>query len=218
MATPTVENYLKALLALGKNDEVVGVSALSKYLQVSKPSASAMVQVLHGRGLVNYERYKPLSLTKKGKTAAALVVRKHRLTEMFLVERMGFGWEEVHDIAEQMEHIDSQIFFERMDELLGFPTVDPHGSPIPTAEGVFEQRRKYLNLAEARVGGSYTLMAVANETDELLAFLTRKGIALGTEFQIVNVEPFDGSVDVRFGKNPQVESLSKAVSACLLVE
>ena len=218
MATPTVENYLKALLALGKHGEPVGVSALSNYLQVSKPSASAMVQVLHSQGLVNYQRYKPLSLTEKGKTTAALVVRKHRLTEMFLVERMGFGWEEVHDIAEQMEHINSPLFFDRMDELLGYPTVDPHGSPIPSAEGVFADKQKFISLAEASVGLTYTLRAVAHDDDELLAYLTRKGIALGTTFKVETIEPFDGSIAVRYKEKSTPEWLSKAVCACLLVE
>lgn len=217
MASHTVENYLKALLALGKDGKEVNVSALSKYLEVSKPSASAMVKSLHAQGLVNYQRYKPLSLTAAGEKAAALVVRKHRLTEMYLVERMGFGWEEVHDIAEQVEHIDSAKFFERMDELLGYPTVDPHGSPIPTAEGVIT-RKNYTTLADASAGERLRLKAVAHETSNLLSFLTRKGIALGTVFEVQTVEPFDGSIDVAYGGGAHRETLSREVSQCLLVE
>ncbi len=217
MASHTVENYLKALLALGKDGKDVNVSALSTYLEVSKPSASAMVKSLHAQGLVNYQRYKPLSLTASGEKAAALVVRKHRLTEMYLVEKMGFGWEEVHDIAEQVEHIDSSKFFERMDELLGHPTVDPHGSPIPTVDGVIT-RKNYTTLADASEGESLRLKAVAHETSNLLSFLTRKGIALGTVFTVQNVEPFDGSVDVVYGKEKHRETLSREVSQCLLVE
>ena len=217
MASQTVENYLKALLALGKDGREVNVSALSGYLEVSKPSASAMVKSLHAQGLVNYQKYKPLSLTDAGSKAAALVVRKHRLTEMYLVERMGFGWEEVHDIAEQMEHIDSSKFFERMDELLGHPTVDPHGSPIPSVEGVII-RKNYKRLADASVGDMLHLKAVSHETSNLLSFLTRKGIALGTVFAVKNVEPFDGSVDVVYGEKLNRETLSREVSQCLLVE
>jgi len=217
MASQTVENYLKALLALGKDGKEVNVSALSGYLEVSKPSASAMVKSLHAQGLVNYQRYKPLSLTEAGSKAAALVVRKHRLTEMYLVEKMGFGWEEVHDIAEQVEHIDSAKFFERMDELLGHPTADPHGSPIPTAEGVIT-RKNYTTLADATAGETVRLKAVAHETDNLLSFLTRKGIALGTTFEVQNVEPFDGSVGVIYGAEQVRETLSREVSQCLLVE
>ncbi|MFK8054917.1 MAG: metal-dependent transcriptional regulator [Saprospiraceae bacterium] len=217
MASQTVENYLKALLALGKNGKEVNVSALSSYLEVSKPSASAMVKSLHAQGLVNYQRYKPLSLTDSGSKAAALVVRKHRLTEMYLVEKMGFGWEEVHDIAEQIEHIDSSKFFERMDELLGHPTSDPHGSPIPTAEGVIT-RKNYATLADASAGDALRLKAVSHETSNLLSFLNRKGIALGTAFEVQNVEPFDGSVDVIYGTDKKRETLSREVSQCLLVE
>jgi len=217
MASQTVENYLKALLSLGKGGKQVNVSALSSYLEVSKPSASAMVKSLHAHGLVNYQKYKPLSLTDEGSKAAALVVRKHRLTEMYLVERMGFGWEEVHDIAEQIEHIDSAKFFDRMDELLGYPTVDPHGSPIPTVDGVIT-RKKYATLADASAGDTLRLKAVAHETSNLLSFLTRKGIALGTTFKVQTVEPFDGSVDVVYGDEKHRETLSREVSQCLLVE
>ena len=217
MPSHTVENYLKSLFALSKDGKAVNVSALSSYLEVSKPSASAMVKSLHAQGLVNYERYKPLSLTDAGSKAAALVVRKHRLTEMYLVDRMGFGWEEVHDIAEQMEHIDSAKFFQRMDELLGHPTVDPHGSPIPTVEGVIN-RKNYKRLADAAVGETLHLKAVSHETGDLLSFLNRKSIALGTIFEIKNIEPFDGSIDVVYGTEKHRETLSREVSQCLLVE
>ncbi len=217
MPSHTVENYLKALLALGKDGRVVNVSALSGYLEVSKPSASAMVKSLHAQGLVHYQRYKPLSLTDAGAKAAALVVRKHRLTEMYLVDRMGFGWEEVHDIAEQIEHIDSAKFFERMDELLGHPKVDPHGSPIPSVEGVID-RKNYSRLADAAAGDTLHLKAVTHETGNLLSFLNRKSIALGTVFEVLNVEPFDGSVDVVYGAEKYRETLSREVSQCLLVE
>jgi DtxR family Mn-dependent transcriptional regulator len=217
MASQTVENYLKALLALGKDQDSVSISDLSAYLEVSKPSASAMVKNLHARGLVSYEKYKPLHLTDAGRKMAALVVRKHRLTEMFLVEKMGFGWEEVHDIAEQVEHIDAPKFFARMDELLGYPTVDPHGSPIPSAEGVIANT-SYDSLADASIGDVCTLQAVVQETDDLLSFLTRKQIGLGTVFQVKNVEPFDGSIEVTYGEHGRSETLSKAVSSCLLVD
>ncbi|MEO0733138.1 MAG: metal-dependent transcriptional regulator, partial [Bacteroidota bacterium] len=135
MPTPTVENYLKALLALTEETGRASISQLSKALDISTPSANSMVKKLRDQGLVKYEKYRPLELTEAGRRQAALVVRKHRLTEMFLVERMGFGWEEVHAIAEQIEHVDSPDFFARMDELMDYPTTDPHGSPIPDPEG-----------------------------------------------------------------------------------
>ena len=121
MASHTVENYLKALFALANEAGEVGISDLSDHLAVSKPSVNSMAKALQQDGFLKYEKYKPLKLTAKGKKAAALVVRKHRLTEMFLVEQMGFGWDEVHDIAEQVEHVKAPAFFDRMDELVGFP-------------------------------------------------------------------------------------------------
>ena len=135
MSSATNENYLKALLSLSAEGQSVTVTALAAALGVSKPAANSMVKSLAAQGHLVYERYRPLRLTDAGRAAAARIVRKHRLTEMYLVERMGFGEDEVHEIAEQMEHIQSPAFFARMDELLGYPTVDPHGSPIPPGEG-----------------------------------------------------------------------------------
>ena len=216
MPTPTAENYLKALLALGDAEGGgVSVTALAGSLGVSKPTASAMAKALAARGLVRRERYRPLALTRAGRVAAARVVRKHRLTEMYLVERMGFGWEEVHAIAEQVEHVDAPRFFERMDELMGHPTHDPHGAPIPTADGELPRGEAYRPLTEVGVGESVCLGAVAAETDALLTFLTRKGIALGTAFELLEREPFDGSLRVRYGDREAV--LTAAVGRCLLV-
>jgi len=135
MASQTEENYLKALLNHSNSDGELYVSQLSALMHVRMPTVNSMVKNLKKQGLVNYEKYKPLSLTEKGKREAALVVRKHRLTEMYLYEKMGFSIEEVHEIAEQIEHINAPKLFDRMDELLGFPNFDPHGSPIPDSFG-----------------------------------------------------------------------------------
>lgn len=219
MPSPTVENYLKAMLSLSRETGEVNVTQLSKALAVSKPAANSMVKALHARGLVEYKRYRPLKLTHEGRRAAALVVRKHRLTEMYLVDQMGFAWDEVHAVAEQVEHIDAPRFFERMDEIMGFPTEDPHGSPIPTREGVIAAP-DYEVLAEAAPGQSLKLRAVRGESEQLLGFLTRKGIALGAGFEVVEVEPFDGSLRVRYGSEGgrREETLTREVARCLLVE
>jgi len=216
MPSPTAENYLKALLALSRESLTVGVTELASSLDVSKPAANSMVKTLHGQGLLKYQRYKPLRLTEDGRRAAALIVRKHRLTEMYLVEAMGFGWEEVHEIAEQVEHIQSPKFFARMDELLGYPSVDPHGSPIPGPDGEIV-KLDHRRLAEVPVGDSVVLRAVRSETDELLSFLTRKGIALGTELHVLEQENFDRSLVVSYGENHQ-ERLSSAVVGALWVD
>ena len=195
MASHTVENYLKALFALANEAGEVGISDLSDHLAVSKPSVNSMAKALQQDGFLKYEKYKPLKLTAKGKKAAALVVRKHRLTEMFLVEQMGFGWDEVHDIAEQVEHVKAPVFFDRMDELVGFPTVDPHGSPIPDAQGnVLEI--DCVKLSECAVGDKVSLVGLSQSSKSLLTFLDSHGIALGHTFGIRAVEPFDGSMTV----------------------
>ena len=195
MASHTVENYLKALFALANEAGEVGISDLSDHLAVSKPSVNSMAKALQQDGFLKYEKYKPLKLTSKGKKVAALVVRKHRLTEMFLVEQMGFGWDEVHDIAEQVEHVKAPAFFDRMDELVGFPTVDPHGSPIPDAQGnVLEI--DCVKLSECAVGEKVSLVGLSQSSKSLLSFLDSHGIALGHTFGIRSAEPFDGSMTV----------------------
>jgi DtxR family Mn-dependent transcriptional regulator len=215
MASHTVENYLKALFALANEAGEVGISDLSDHLAVSKPSVNSMAKALQQDGFLKYEKYKPLKLTAKGKKVAALVVRKHRLTEMFLVEQMGFGWDEVHDIAEQVEHVKAPAFFDRMDELVGFPTVDPHGSPIPDAQGnVLEI--DCVKLSECAVGEKVSLVGLSQSSKSLLSFLDSHGIALGHTFDIRSVEPFDGSMTVDH-QGAEAQTFSLKVCERLLV-
>jgi DtxR family Mn-dependent transcriptional regulator len=215
MASHTVENYLKALFALANKAGEVGISDLSDHLAVSKPSVNSMAKALQQDGFLKYEKYKPLKLTSKGKKVAALVVRKHRLTEMFLVEQMGFGWDEVHDIAEQVEHVKAPAFFDRMDELVGFPTVDPHGSPIPDAHGnVLEI--DCVKLSECAVGEKVSLVGLSQSSKSLLSFLDSHGIALGHTFGILAVEPFDGSMTVEH-QGAEARTFSLKVCERLLV-
>ncbi|MCG9880371.1 MAG: metal-dependent transcriptional regulator, partial [Bacteroidia bacterium] len=147
------ENYLKALLALSNLNGEVNVNELSKKLDIKMPTVTSMMKKLAAKKLVHYESYKPLKLTEKGKKEAALIIRKHRLTEMYLVEKMGFGWDEVHQIAEQIEHIQSPEFFAKMDELLNYPKLDPHGSPIPDKNGKMDWK-EYAKLSDCLEGES----------------------------------------------------------------
>lgn len=135
---------------------------------------------------------------------------------MFLVERMGFGWEQVHDIAEQMEHIKSPEFFAKMDELLGFPKLDPHGSPIPDKNGKMVWK-EYSKLSECKAGHVVVLTAVLNTTDEFLKFLNNRDISLGLKMKIKSVETFDGSMIVSYAKRA-AETLSQTVCERMLVE
>ncbi|NCP85243.1 MAG: metal-dependent transcriptional regulator [Bacteroidetes bacterium] len=210
------ENYLKALFYLSKTTGEVNINDLSKQLDIKMPTVTSMMKKLAALNLVHYESYKPVRLTEKGELEAALIIRKHRLTEMYLVEKMGFGWEDVHQIAEQMEHIHSPALFERMDKLLGFPKFDPHGSPIPDKTGKVT-RRTYTKLSDCKKGESVMVSAVYNATDEFLKFLNAKEIQLGVKMNILFVEPFDKTMVISY-KNRLSETLSHTVSERLLVE
>ena len=216
MPTQTKENYLKAIYFLNQKNEAVTVTALGDSMKVSKPTVNNMIKKLTANGWVDYKKYKPLKLTTKGSLQAALIVRKHRLTEMFLVQIMGFGWEEVHAIAEEMEHLKSESLFDRMDEILGYPTVDPHGSPIPNKQGEVHNS-SYVVLANMAIGSVSTLKAVGDGSVALLHLLNEKKIVLGTQFTIQKVEAFDKTMIVNYGDQLNV-SLSHEVCRRLMVE
>lgn len=219
MISQTEENYLKALWNITSNKGEASVNELSKQLDIKMPTVNSMMKRLAEKGLVIYESYKPLKLTEKGKKQAALIIRKHRLTEMYLVEKMGFGWEQVHDIAEQIEHIQSPAFFEKMDELLGFPKIDPHGSPIPDKNGKIEveQYIRYIKLSECKAGDTVTFMAVSHSSDDLLKYLNSRDLALGSKIKVKSIEPFDDSMTVSYGSK-KAEMLSNKVCEKLLVK
>jgi DtxR family transcriptional regulator, Mn-dependent transcriptional regulator len=215
MISQTEENYLKALFAITSIKGEASVNEISKQLGIKMPTVNSMMKRLAEKEMVVYESYKPIKLTGKGKKQAAFIIRKHRLTEMYLVEKMGFGWEEVHDIAEQVEHIRSPAFFEKMDELLDFPKIDPHGSPIPDANGNMATDQ-YITLSECKEGDVVTFMAVQPSSEELLKFLNSRKISLGLDMKIQRVEPFDQSMVVSYDdKKSQV--LSSQVCEKLLV-
>jgi DtxR family Mn-dependent transcriptional regulator len=216
MISLTEENYLKALFNLANHAGEVNVNELSKQLDIKMPTVTSMMKKLAGKKLVIYESYKPLRLTEKGKREAGLVIRKHRLTEMFLAEKMGFGWEEVHDIAEQVEHVQSAAFFDKIDELLGFPKLDPHGAPIPDKNGKLAWIA-YDKLSDCHLGDTVKVSAVVHTSSEFLKFLNNREIKLGTKIKIKSIESFDLSMVVSYDNRP-AESLSHAACERLLVE
>lgn len=216
MHSYTEENYLKALFNLSAEKGEVTVNELSKELGIKMPTVNSMMKKLADKKLVQYESYKPLRLTEKGKREAGLIIRKHRLTEMFLVQQMGFGWEEVHEIAEQIEHLQSPAFFEKMDALLGNPKTAPHGSPIPDKNGKMEWLQ-YEKLSSCKPGDTVKLSAVLQTSDEFLKFLNTRELKLGQKIKVKRIEKFDGSMMVSYGKKTD-EMLSHTVSERLLVE
>ena len=216
MNTLVEENYLKALYSLSNENGEVNVSELSEKLEIKMPTVTSMMKKLAQKGLVYYVSYKPVKLTPAGKKEAILIIRKHRLTEMFLVEKMGFGWDEVHEIAEQVEHIKAPEFFEKMDELLGFPKFDPHGSPIPDREGKVEWK-KFEKLIDCSVGDRVKVSAVVNGSDDFLKFLNSREIYLGLIMTVNQIEHFDHSMQVAYADR-KAEMLSQTVTERLLVE
>ena len=215
MISPTEQNYLKAIFNLVAHKGEASVKELSKLLEIKMPTVNSMVKRLAEKGFVIYESYKPIKLTAIGTKEAALIIRKHRLTEMYLVQKMGFGWQEVHSIAEQIEHIQSDPLFAKMDELLNYPKFDPHGSPIPDLEGKI-QPKDYCRLAECKIGQTVTIKAVSPSSEELLEFLNGRNLALGTVITIKSIEEFDKSMVVSYAGRT-ADMLSYTVCEKLLI-
>ena len=215
MNSLTEENYLKAIFHLLDSENQVTVNELSKFLQIKMPSVNSMMKKFADKNWVIYETYKPIKVTELGRKEAAIVVRKHRLTEMFLVEKMGFGWENVHEIAEQLEHVHSEDFFDKMDEILNFPKVDPHGEPIPDKDGIIITQN-LKKLSECKINDMVILTSVTISTDDFLNYLNQRNLALGVEILIKNIEKFDGSMQITFADRTEI--LSKMVCEKLLVK
>lgn len=185
--TLTEENYLKALFHLTQEKDFVQTNELSKLLSVKMPSVNSMMKKFGEKNWVTCEPYKPIFVTDLGKKEAALVVRKHRLTEMFLVEKMQFSWDNVHEIAEQLEHVHSQLFFDKMDELLNFPKNDPHGESIPDKNG-FYTPEKLIKLSDCNENEVLIIRSVDGSDDNFLKILTKNNLKIGSKIMIFSKE------------------------------
>lgn len=196
MVSLTEENYLKALYRLAQENKEISVTDIAKSLGIKMPTVNSMVKKLAEKKFIKYEKYKAIQLTEKGRRQALYILRKHRLTELFLSEVMGLGWEEVHDIAEQIEHIQSDRFFDRIDEMLGHPQFDPHGEPIPDANGKLPVYPSFP-LSEGQVNTAYKLTGVANHDASFLQFLDSIALTLGSSIEIKEIQGFDKSMSVK---------------------
>jgi DtxR family Mn-dependent transcriptional regulator len=195
MGSLTEENYIKSLYSLSQKNGEVSVSELAKKLHVKLPTVNSMIKKLATKKLVAYAPYQGIRLTEKGKREALSIVRKHRLAELFLVKVMGLGWEEVHDIAEQLEHVDSERFYNRIDELLGHPKADPHGEPIPDVNGKIISNN-LVSLSEVEAGTSARISAVGDDEKTFLDHLNTKGLQIGDRITVKKKELFDGSLTI----------------------
>ena len=214
MESLTEENYIKTIYALSQATGEVFVSDLARKLGVKQPSVNSMIKKLAAKKLVSYAPYQGIRLVEKGKKEALFIIRKHRLSELFLVKIMGLGWEEVHAIAEELEHVNSERFYNRIDELLNFPKVDPHGEPIPDAHGKIHSIKK-LALSQIAEGATATVVAVADDAQSFLDHLNKKGLQIGDSFTLKKREAYDGSVILH--KQKAEITLSHTVAERILV-
>lgn len=191
------ENYLKTIYHLTIiSDSEISTNAIAEKMETKASSVTDMLKKLAEKDLVNYKKYQGVSLTEKGKLSAKMIVRKHRLWEVFLVEKLDFSWDEVHDIAEQLEHIKSEKLINKLDDFLGNPTEDPHGDPIPDVNGRIIKIEKQLlsELHENQIG---ICVGVKDTSSEFLKYLDKQGIALGSKIEIMAKESFDLSLKIK---------------------
>lgn len=214
--THSEENYLKAIFHLGGLDgAAISTNAIAEQMDTKPSSVTDMVKKLSEKGLVNYKKYQGVSLTAPGRTTALAVIRKHRLWEVFLVEKLDFSWDEVHEVAEQLEHIKSEELIDRLDQLLEFPKYDPHGDPIPGKNGEFQERDKLL-LSKMPVNGKGVCVGVKDSSATFLKFLDKNNIALGNLIEVLDKEDFDNSLHIRVAGN--VLQVSHQIAANLYVK
>ena len=214
----TEENYIKAIFSINRSNNGKGVSTneLSEHLHNKAGSVTDMLRKLAEKKLIHYEKYKSVFLTSRGEKIAITVIRKHRLWEVFLMEKLKFKWDEVHDIAEQLEHIKSDELIRRLDDFLGKPRFDPHGDPIPDSKGqLYSVRAKPLN--DIKIKGDYIFTGVSEHSKPFLQHLTSIGLKIGDSIKIEDINEFDHSLKIKINKS-QSQFLSDKVSSNILVE
>src|SRR4030095_5343353 len=212
----TEENYLKAIYKLQEqNGNSVANSDLAKALEVHSASVTDMLKKMSKKKLINYEKSKGFKLTEKGKQIALNIIRKHRLWEVFLLEKLGFGWDEVHEIAEQLEHIQSESLIDRLDQYLGHPKSDPHGDPIPNANGVFAKSKSIL-LSESKEGTQSRFVGVIDHSPSFLTYLDKIGLSLGDALTVKLIEEFDNSFTLQLKGKKEVIVSAKVANSLLV--
>lgn len=191
------ENYLKTIYHLTTVlDTEVSTNAIAEKMETKASSVTDMLRKLSEKNLVNYKKYQGVSLTENGKLTAKMIVRKHRLWEVFLVEKLDFSWDEVHDVAEQLEHIKSEQLINKLDDFLGNPTEDPHGDPIPDAKGRMVKMDKQL-LSDLSINQTGICVGVKDSSSQFLKYLDKQEIALGSRIKIISKETFDSSTKIK---------------------
>lgn len=216
MQTFSEENYLKIMYKLDRQGiKKITPTSIAEALNNNPASVIDMLKKLVEKKLITYEKAKGVKLTPNGKTIAIAIIRKHRLWEVFLLEKLGYEWDQVHDMAEQLEHIQYPDLADKLDKFLGFPRYDPHGDPIPSANGEMASMNRIV-FEDANIGKAYKVVGVKDTSPEFLQYLKKLEIGIGTKITIIEKIPFDNSIVIRVGKNIQT-TVSKIFSQNLLV-
>lgn len=216
MFTQSEENYIKAIYHLGEiSEKGISTNAIAKKLATKASSVTDMIKKLSDKKVVVYKKYQGVTLTDFGNKIASNIIRKHRLWEVFLVDKLNFSWDEVHEVAEQLEHIKSPKLINELDAFLGFPKRDPHGDPIPDKEGNLHTIEKSL-LATFKENENGICVGVDDSSSEFLRFLDKQGIALGQHIKVVEIEPFDGSLIIEI--DGRSLSISNKIASNLYIQ
>ncbi len=217
MNSLTEENYLKGIFRISqKKDIKITPTAIAEELSVNAASVVDMIKKLTEKELISYDKVKGAKLTGKGSKAALTIIRNHRLWEVFLIEKLSYSWDVVHDIAEQLEHVKHSELAGRLDKFLGYPDYDPHGDPIPKSNGEMPTSVKKL-LSEIEVGKTCRVAAVKDTSSMFLQYLLQLPVSIGTKIKVLDKIAFDGSMSIQIGKDIKT-MVSKKFAESLLVD
>ena len=217
MISQAEENYLKAIFKISEREaKAANTNAVAAELKTTAASVTDMLRKLAEKELIFYEKYRGVTLTTEGVRAATLLIRKHRIWEVFLCDRLGYAWDECHDMAEQLEHIQSEDLIDRLDEFLGKPKFDPHGDPIPDRDGQITERQQCL-LSVLTVGQKGVVVGVDAHSPAFLQHLNRIGLVLGVKVEILEIFDFDGSMRLRLNNAAEIV-VSDRVSSGVFVK
>jgi DtxR family transcriptional regulator, Mn-dependent transcriptional regulator len=218
MLSYTEENYLKAIYRLSEGGiKAVLTNEIAESMSTKAASVTDMIKKLSSKNLLSYEKYYGAKITKNGKSEALSVIRKHRLWETFLVEKLQFTWDEVHDVAEQLEHIQSPLLIEKLDEFLGYPTADPHGHPIPDKDGKVPSM-KLVPLSESVINKKVVVRSVKDGSPSFLQYLSKIGIYIGAKIAILDKIEFDSSLEVLIDNKTRIFISRDAAENLLITE
>ena len=216
MITRSEENYLKTIFSVYMQTQSnVSTNEIANLLDTSPASVTEMIKKLQEKNLVIYEKYNGVRLSNDGENKAISIIRKHRLWETFLVRKLDFSWSEVHDVAEQLEHIKSEKLIDKLDQLLNYPKFDPHGDPIPSKKGVFKFQER-ISIFEMGINEEGIIMGVSLDNRDFLDHLTKLKISIGTKVKVIEQIKFDQSMKIEF--DSKIEHVSKEIAENILIK